>query len=545
MTKNIDYNIISSLSYDEGQILFAPMYGTNTYLIYRDGEINNTWSSPYTPGEAVYMLEDGTIFRAIKLVPSGGGSGGGVQKITWNGEKLWDFTYYTSDYLSHHDIEILPNGNVLMIAWEYFTRAEAIEAGKDPNKLNANTIRPDHIIEVEPTGPTTGDIVWEWHAWDHLIQDYDSSKDNYGVVEDHPELIDINFGSQGADWLHSNSIDYNEEFDQILLSVREFNEIWVLDHSTTTEEAAGHSGGNCDKGGDLIYRWGNPRAYGAGNIGDQKLYGQHDATWIKTSYPGEGNILIFNNGVSRPGGQYSSIDEIVPPIDENGNYTLEPGEPYEPEEQIWIYTDNNPYTFYSNYVGGAERLKNGNTLVCDGASGRFFEVTPDKEKIWEYINPYPNPTFNDVFKIQYIEHEEEIPEEPDLDSEGSLYWSDVEAGSKVDGIFKIKNVGGPNSVLNWNIVSYPDWGNWSFDPYSGENLSSSDSSIVVRVNVDVPNEQKKDFEGYVRVENKDNPEDFENIPVVLKTPFIKNLFNSWIYRILLKLEQLFSIIILN
>ena len=100
-----------------------------------------------------------------------------------------------------------------MIAWEYKTSAEAIAAGRDPNKLS-DAMWPDHIIEVRPTGSTTGDIVWEWHVWHHLIQDYDSSKANYGVVGNHPELVDINYViSSQSDWLHANSIDYNEEFD--------------------------------------------------------------------------------------------------------------------------------------------------------------------------------------------------------------------------------------------------------------------------------------------------------------------------------------------
>jgi len=167
-----------------GHILFSPMQSTTTYLIDNNGDVNHTWSSEYRPGEAVYMLEDGTIIRTIKLTLSGGGAGGGVQKITREGTLIWDFRYFTDDYLSHHDIEPLPNGNILMIAWEYKTRNEAINAGRDPNKLFSNTIQPDHVIEVEPTGPSSGNIVWEWHVWDHLIQDYDPTKDNYGVVEE-------------------------------------------------------------------------------------------------------------------------------------------------------------------------------------------------------------------------------------------------------------------------------------------------------------------------------------------------------------------------
>jgi hypothetical protein len=234
-----------------GQILFAPMNSQITYLINETGIITHTWSSSYLPGEAVYWLNDGTILRTIKIAPSGSGVGGGIQKIDWDGTVLWEFRYYTSNVLSHHDIEPLPNGNVLMIAWETKTRNEAIAAGRNPNQVG-NSFKPDHIIEVKPTGPTSGEIVWEWHVWDHLIQDYDSSKANYGVVGAHSELIDINYGSSTEDWLHCNSIDYNINLDQILISSKYFHEIWVIDHSTTTAEAASHTGGNSGKGGDLL-----------------------------------------------------------------------------------------------------------------------------------------------------------------------------------------------------------------------------------------------------------------------------------------------------
>ena len=127
-------------------------------------------------------------------------------------------------------------------------------------------------MRCSPRGPAGGSIVWEWHLWDHLIQDYDPTKDNYGVVGDHPELIDVNYSlapfccpSGNADWTHTNAVDYNEQLDQIMLSVRNFSEIWVLDHSTTTAQAASHSGGRSGKGGDLLYRWGNPAAYRAGD----------------------------------------------------------------------------------------------------------------------------------------------------------------------------------------------------------------------------------------------------------------------------------------
>ena len=375
-----------------GQILFPPLYGTATYLIDNTGTTNHTWYSSYTPGAAVCWLGNGTILRTIRVgFSSEGGAGGGVQKVTWDGTITWDFRYNTNGDLSHHDIKVLPNGNVIMIAWETKTRAQGIAAGRNPNTITGNTFMPDHVIEVKPTGPTSGDIVWEWHAWDHLIQDYDSSKANYGVVGDHPELIDINYGAffmSTNDWLHTNSIDYNPQFDQILLSVHNFDEIWVIDHSTTTQEAAGHSGGRYGKGGDLLYRWGNPQAYRAGDSSDQRLFWQHDAQWIKSGCPGAGHILVFNNGVGRPGGQYSSVDEFIPPMDPQGNYTYTPGTAYGPEQDSWVYTAKNPFALFSMILSGAQRLPNGNTLICNCVTGIFYEVTPEKEIVWQYANNF-------------------------------------------------------------------------------------------------------------------------------------------------------------
>jgi hypothetical protein len=501
-----------------GQVLFAPSKSTTTYLIDHTGTVNHTWSSSYAPGQAVYWLGDGTILRTIRVGASGtGGAGGGVQKILWDGTVIWDFRYNTNDYLSHHDIKQLPNGNIIMIAWDMTkTRADAIAQGRNP--INAPiSIWPDHIIEVQPTGPTSGTIVWQWHVWDHLIQDYDSSKANYGVVVNHPELVDINFGDMHSDWMHTNSIDYNSAFDQILISVHNFNEIWVIDHSTTTAEAASHTGGNSGKGGDLLYRWGNPRSYKAGTTSDQKFFSQHDATWIKPGYPGEGDILVFNNGVGR---SYSSIDEIIPPVDNNGQYYLEPGSSYGPDSQAWIYTGNPPSSFYASHISGAQRLVDGNTLICNGESGKFFEVTPDKVTVWQYTNNYPIPGVNDVFKIVYIPPEEPPePGVPDLACTGSLSWTKIQPEETVHGSFQVQNIGSPSSLLNWTInVSSIDWGTWTFTPQSGENLTPEDGPVTVQVSVIAPNEENTKFEGYIRVENQDNSTDFDVIPVYLKTP---------------------------
>ena len=197
-----------------------------------------------------------------------------------------------------------------------------------------------------------------------------------------------------------NSIDYNEEFDQILLSSRFQNEIWIIDHSTSTEEAAGHTGGRYGKGGDLLYRWGNPQIYDMGSENDRILFGQHDARWIDSGYPGEGNILIFNNGVERPDGYYSTVDEITPPVDESGNYIRSEGLPFGPTETTWTYKPNTQSELFGSSISGSQRLSNGNTMICNGPSGKFIELTPNFDTVWTYVNLYPTAVTNSVFKTQ-------------------------------------------------------------------------------------------------------------------------------------------------
>jgi hypothetical protein len=213
------------------------------------------------------------------------------------------------------------------------------------------------------------------------------------VVADHPELINLNFEAntngqtQGADWIHLNAIDYNAELDQIVINSRVFNEFWVIDHSTTTMEAAGSTGGNSGKGGDILYRWGNPQAYDRGLSSDQKFFGQHDVQWIAEGYPDEGKILIYNNGAGRPEGSYSSVDIIVPPVDSEGNYQIENGLAFGPTDLFWTYDGFPNDQFFSANISGANRLQNGNTLICVGRDGHIIEIDPDNNIVWDYINP--------------------------------------------------------------------------------------------------------------------------------------------------------------
>ncbi len=370
-----------------GYTLFAPKHNNVIYLMNNQGQVVHQWKSDYEPGQSVYLKPNGNLLHCCFTKNKGftsGGEGGRVEEFDWDGNLVWEFEYSDDQHLSHHDIAPLPNGNILMLVVEKKSIDECLAAGFTPEMLRDRQLFPDSIIEVQPTYPKGGKIVWEWHVWDHLIQDSDRAKKNFGDVAAHPELVDVacNGRPVPAFWNHMNSIAYNPKLDQIALSVRGCNEIWLLDHSTSTAEASGHAGGRQGKGGDLIYRWGNPAAYKRGTAADRQLIQQHDAEWIPEGSPGAGHITIFNNGYERG---WSSIEEIVPPLDANGRYVLESGKAYGPEKPVWHYEDRDK--FFSSEISGAHRLPNGNTLICAGVIGNLFEVTPGGETVWQYVNP--------------------------------------------------------------------------------------------------------------------------------------------------------------
>ena len=358
-----------------GLTLFSPNNSRYSYLCDLNNNIVKTWTHSRNGGYSSYLTKDGTIVRtAVSSGTSlnGGGAQGMLQKYDWKGNLIWEYTYSTSTYRAHHDIEVMPNGNILMIAWEVKTAAQSVAAG-----LNHSAVLwPDHLIEVQPTGSSGGNIVWKWHFWDHLVQDYDPTKANYGVVANHPELLDINVGSTSGDWMHINGISYNPELDQIVISSHNLNEIYVIDHSTTIEEAAGHTGGRYGRGGDILYRWGKPANYRA--PGAQVFKVVHNSCWIPDGLPGAGNILAFNN---REGQGTSMVIEIIPPHDGQGNYSLTPGAAYGPAAPVWSYTASG---FYSNHLGGNQRLPNGNTVIAQSTSGKLFEVDSSGNIVWSY-----------------------------------------------------------------------------------------------------------------------------------------------------------------
>ncbi len=378
----------------DGYVLFAPIRADTTYLIDKCGKKVHQWAGTRKPALSVYLLPDGSLLKTGALANatfSGQGSAGGlIEKFDWDNNLVWSYTISSTTEIQNHDIYPLPNGNVMVAIWENFTPAQATAAGRNPAILGT-ALWSAKLVELQPIGTNAANIVWQWDLFDHLVQDFDATKSNYGVVTDHPELLNLNYNGTNAatskDWIHLNAVTYNAALDQVMFSSHNLSEIYIIDHSTTTAQAAAHTGGAHGKGGDFLYRWGNPQAYNRGTAADRKLFLQHEPKWIPAGYTDENKIMIFNNGVNRPGGNAASVDIISPPVDVSGDYTIASGQAFAPAATAWTYMNPTPTNFYTPVMGGAQRLPNGNTIICEATKGNFFEIDVAKNIVWRYINP--------------------------------------------------------------------------------------------------------------------------------------------------------------
>ena len=315
-----------------------------------------------------------------------------------------------------------------------------LAAGANPANGPYTNVQMDALVEVD----STGTVVWEWWFFNHIIQDFDATKPNYvgtgKTVANYPNKININMPGNPlkSDWLHCNSIDYNDNLGQLVTNSVQ-GEFYIIDHDNTF--IAGNPAGSialaASSAGDFLYRFGDPARYNQGtsptttSTGTKQIGGSHDVHWIKPGLPGAGNIQIFNNGeylgeqVSR-----SYIFEVNPYYNSSkvntGAYVNPPDAGYYtwvyPDKDamkanksisnqvVWIYTAKNDQDFYSTIGGSEQRLQNGNTLICSDTQGHFFEVTAgDTTIVWEYINPVTQdgiktvipdnyPMYNSVFR---------------------------------------------------------------------------------------------------------------------------------------------------
>ncbi len=382
-----------------GYTFVAPQVNSLAYVIDNEGRVIHEWDFGSRTRE-IHLLENGNLLvvRSARdimdytLMPRGYPPDGGFAEFTWDGELVREFAFTDAERHHHHGIDILPNGNIIAVVRQYYPIDDAIAMGLDPAIVEEHFdgltyFLPDTIAEIDLA---QGEVVWRWDPMDHLIQDIDSALPNYGVVSENPQRIDINYQSYylkgitptqaagAANWMHANMVNYNPILDQVVMSVRSFDEFWIVDHSINTEEAAGQAG-------DLLYRWGNPFAFGDGSLAeDRQLFQQHDVQWIGQGRPGAGNILIYNNrnNLSTEDevgeDEYSSIIEVSLPVLEDGSYDQATD-----AEIVWQYDED----FFSSFISGVQRLPNGNTLITEGAAGRLIEVSTSGEVVWEFINP--------------------------------------------------------------------------------------------------------------------------------------------------------------
>nr|WP_321512962.1 aryl-sulfate sulfotransferase [uncultured Pseudodesulfovibrio sp.] len=392
--------VVQPAAQSEGYTLFSPIGSKDTHLVDMRGNIVKTWRGKDQSSGAVYLLNNGNLLRSVSpgkgevRTPFTGKdiTGGIIQEVSPRGQIVWEYTYVSDKVRQHHDIAPLPNGNVLLLAWELKTESDIQAVGGTVRNHPDNTVWAEHIVEVRKSGPRSGYIVWEWHAWDHLIQNADQSAPNFANPVRLPQRIDINYNpTRNPEWLNANSIDYNPQLKQIILSLSNTGEVWIIDHSTNTSQAASSTGGMMHRGGEILFRWGNPQAYGAS--GRPTLVAQRDARWVLGNKPGEEHILIFNNGNRQT--QRSDIIEIKPEYyfkSTRLNANI-----------VWSYNDKGGERFFAEQVSGAQRLENGHTLFSDGPAGRIVEVSTNAKPVWEYnFTGSSSASNNQIFRASRI-----------------------------------------------------------------------------------------------------------------------------------------------
>lgn len=377
----------------EGYRLISRLNTKTSRLIDRAGNTAHEWNSEYQLSTLATLQKDGKLLRTCGMGNQSiraGGASGRVELLDWESNVVWSYELSTDSQVLHHEVKQMPNGNFLMLVWHKRSREEVVAAGVDPAQVGDGGILFERVIEVRPDYPSGGEIVWQWDLFDHFIQDRFPDKPNFGDIVSHPELVNVHYTATDTnpDWFHTNAVDYNPALDQIVISVRNLSEIWIVDHSTTTEEAATHAGGRHGKGGDLLYRWGNPVVWSAGGDEMRTLGFQHNAHWIEPGLPGEGRMLVFvNEDPANP--SESRVVEIELPLNADGGYDRPEGAAFGPQAPVWSYGAAIPGEFTSAFISGMQRLPNGNTVICSGVQANVFEVAPDGTILWKWAERSP------------------------------------------------------------------------------------------------------------------------------------------------------------
>jgi hypothetical protein len=380
----------------DGYILCGAYAGRSSVLIDKNGDFVHVWKHDKLVdtlnGYSCYLLKNGNLLRTAQVVTSKKITGampwqGAINEIDPSGNIVWRYVLSNDTFTLHHDIKPLPNGNVLATSFMVQTKAQMVAAGVDTSLLrgigNSKFILSEKIIEIKPARPEGGEIVWQWVMFDHVISGAQASG--------HPERISGSIVSalyNQTQWVHLNGLDYDSSSDLIVFSSRVFSELYVIDHGTTMQEAAAHSGGARGKGGDILFRWGNPSNYKA--TGGTTLDCLHCPTWVPSADQGAAHILFFHNNSMAINA--SEVIEIDPPLNSDGRFQYTAGTAYAPDQPFWKYAPGD--SFYSPFMSSAFRMKNGNTLAHEAypqgeimdtsANSILREITPDKKTVWKY-----------------------------------------------------------------------------------------------------------------------------------------------------------------
>lgn len=370
LNSNVPY-LVEDLVDNSGFILAIENGKQVCYLIDHRGVKQKTWNFELNLGQDAELAPDGSLY-ALFQVPNDnfgfGGKSGLIRKIGVNNEVLWEFQISSETEITHHDLELMPNGNLLVLLWYRIPKDEAQLIGFQ----SETDIYVEKIVEVNPS---LNKIVWEWNSWDHIIQNVEPNHPTFGDPSLNRKKIDIFYNYQSdyhqfiskGDLMHANGLAYLESRDIIAVSVNFYNEVWFIDHSTTTEEAKGSSGGQFQNGGDLIYRFGNPKTFK--DASPKILDLNHHPSFV--SNQGLVNFMIFNNNNAE--GKSKAMEFELPFFSNN----MEIG----PNPKI-VFEYSNQDLFF-NIVGSAMRLPNGNTLICEGDFG-FWEVNSSGTLLWKY-----------------------------------------------------------------------------------------------------------------------------------------------------------------
>lgn len=354
-------------------VLVVPDFGKETVLLDDQGKEILSWKSENTNAGGARLLKDRSLLHVVnrplqrpfrKAI-----LGGGLEILDAESRPVWRFLNATSEHASCGDALMLPNGNVLTMIMEWKSKEDVIKAGRDASLVDDNGMLVPGLMEVKPNGPTAGIPVWKWSLWNHLYQQAHPALANYSFPKGKEGCMDINQGQQKRrGWIQPLEIDYNEK-DQLILVTFQNRQAWVIDHSTTTAEAATDKGGKSGKGGRLLQKLAFATAP------DQKSVPVMSAWWEADS----------SIGVLRPNSTFAQLLK-----QENGAVYRVGTHAGAGDRQITFPAKDGKKINVRN----ARFLTDGSLVMASGFAGQIVRLSKEGEVLWMYENTRGMQSFN-------------------------------------------------------------------------------------------------------------------------------------------------------